>query len=47
MSNLWTIYKYEIKKLTGKKLFWVMAFLCVVGISIPKAHVLTLTCFLS
>ena len=32
MCNFWTIYKYEIKKLIGKKLFWVMAFLCVVGI---------------
>ena len=32
MCNFWMIYKYEVKKLTGKKLFWVMAFLCVVGI---------------
>ena len=32
MCNFWTIYKYEIKKLTGKKLFWVMVFLCMVGI---------------
>ena len=32
MGNFWTIYKYEIKKVTGKKLFWVMAFLCVAGI---------------
>lgn len=36
MRNLWTIYKYEIKKLTGKKLFWVTAFLCVVGIVITS-----------
>ena len=34
MHNLWTIYKYEIKKLTGKKLLWVTAFLCVAGIVI-------------
>lgn len=32
MHNLWTIYKYEIKKLTGKKLLWVTALLCLAGI---------------
>lgn len=32
MRNLWTIYRYEIKKLTGKKLLWVTAFLCMVAI---------------
>jgi len=36
MRNLWTIYKYEIKKLTGKKLLWVTAFLCVVSILITS-----------
>ncbi len=34
MRNLWTIYKYEIKKLTGKKLLWVTALLCMVCIVI-------------
>lgn len=34
MRNLCTIYKYEIKKLTGKKLLWVTAFLCVAAIMI-------------
>lgn len=34
MRNLWTIYKYEIKKLTGKKLLWTTAFFCAVGIVI-------------
>ena len=34
MRNLWTIYKYEMKKLTGKKLLWVTAFLCVAAIVI-------------
>lgn len=32
MNNLWTIYKYELKKMTRKKLLWVTAFLCVVCI---------------
>ena len=32
MCNFWTIYKYEIKKLIGKKFFWVMTVLCVAGI---------------
>lgn len=34
MRNLWTIYRYEIKKLTSKKLLWVTSLLCVVGIVI-------------
>ena len=34
MRNLWTIYKYEIKKLLGKKLLWVTAFLCVAAIMV-------------
>lgn len=34
MCNLWTIYKYELKKLTGKKLLWVTAFICFVCIVI-------------
>ena len=34
MRNFGTIYKYEIKKLTGRKLFWITALLCVVGIVI-------------
>lgn len=34
MRNLWTIYKYEIKKLTGRKLFWVTAFICMLSIVI-------------
>lgn len=32
MRNFWTIYKYEIKKLTGKKLLWVAAVLCAASI---------------
>lgn len=32
MHNLWTIYKYEIKKLTNKKLFGVMVLICMVTI---------------
>lgn len=34
MNNLWTIYRYEIKKLLGKKLLWVTALLCLIGIVI-------------
>lgn len=34
MCNLWTIYKYELKKLTGKKLLWVTAFICFACIAI-------------
>lgn len=32
MCNLWTLYKYEVKKLTSKKLFIVTAMLCTVCI---------------
>ena len=32
MRNFGTIYKYEIKKLTGRRLFWITALLCVLGI---------------
>ena len=32
MHNLWTIYKYEIKKVTGKKLFWGTTFLFTLAI---------------
>ena len=34
MHNFGTIYRYEIKKLVHRKLFWIMAFLCVIGIGI-------------
>lgn len=34
MDNLWTIYSYELKKLTGRKLLWITAFLCAAGIVI-------------
>lgn len=34
MCNFGTIYRYEIKKLTHRKLLWITAFLCVVGIVI-------------
>ena len=34
MHNMWTLYKYEVKKLTVKKSLWVTAFLCVVAIVI-------------
>ena len=32
MDNFWIIYKYEMKKLTGKKLLWGTAFLCMIAI---------------
>lgn len=32
MHNLLTIYKYEIKKMTGKRILWVASFLCVIAI---------------
>ena len=32
MYNLWTIYKYELKKVTGRKLFGITALLCVICI---------------
>lgn len=34
MHNLWTLYKYEIQKLTDKMLFRIAAFLCMVCILI-------------
>jgi len=34
MGNLWTVYKYEMKKLTGRKLFWITALLCAAAIAI-------------
>ncbi len=34
MHNLWTIYKYEIKKVTRKRLFWSTSFLCIIFIVI-------------
>lgn len=36
MSSLWTIYKYELKKLTHRKLFRITAFLCVISIVITS-----------
>lgn len=34
MCNLWTIYKYELKKITGTKLFRAASFLCAAAIVI-------------
>ena len=34
MCNFRTVYKYELKKLTGKKLLWITGLLCAVGIAI-------------
>lgn len=34
MNNLWTIYKYELKKITEKKLFWITSLLCLIAIII-------------
>lgn len=30
MCDLWTIYKYEMKKLIGRKLLWISTFLCII-----------------
>lgn len=30
MCGLWTIYKYEMKKLVGRKLLWISTFLCII-----------------
>jgi len=34
VRNLWTLYRYEIRKLTGRKLLWVTALLCAAGVAI-------------
>lgn len=30
MCDLWTIYKYEMKKLIGRKILWISTFLCII-----------------
>lgn len=32
MNNLWTIYKYEIKKVVSRKSFWITSLICVICI---------------